>query len=60
MIELLLQRPGMDKTLFVFLFVIWFFWSCGIRDNQKMFELLNSRKTGITFNNALDETHEMN
>lgn len=50
----------MLKTLTIFLFILGFLWSCGNRDDHKMFKLLNSNHTGITFNNALEETHEMN
>jgi hypothetical protein len=62
MIDFLLPGPAMVKSLFVFLFISGLFWSCGILDNKSnsLFKLLDSQKTGITFNNALEETHEMN
>lgn len=35
-------------------------FSCQEKQNDKLFKLLPSGYTGITFNNALEETHQMN
>lgn len=34
--------------------------SCEVKQHDKLFKLLSSGYTGITFNNALEETHQMN
>lgn len=52
----------MKKLLLLSFFTVAAIWSCSIPDNQKdrLFKLLDSQHTGITFNNALEETHGMN
>ncbi len=46
---------------FLILIFITFLVACGdSRNKDKLFSLLDSSKTGITFNNALKETHQMN
>ncbi len=61
MIDFLIQRRRVVVFQLLFLVGTVIFWSCGNRDeHQKLFKLLDPQKTGITFNNALEETHEMN
>ena len=52
----------MTKPFFVSLSIIGFLLSCDFNGNKedKLFKLLESKDTGIAFNNALEETHEMN
>ncbi len=47
----------LNRLFIAFLFVIAV--SCHQKDDKK-FRLLDPKKTGITFNNALEETHQMN
>jgi len=49
------------RRYFIPIVVLMVFFSCdeNSREGTK-FELLNSKQTGIDFNNALNETHEMN
>ncbi|MCK5369486.1 MAG: VCBS repeat-containing protein, partial [Cyclobacteriaceae bacterium] len=57
MIDYIKYSKNLTSYLLSFLLI-----SCGINERQegKFFKLLNSQKTGISFNNALEETHEMN
>ena len=52
----------MNKSLFTLFIMIPLLCSCDFNGGKgiKMYSLLESKKTGITFNNALKETHEMN
>lgn len=51
----------MKELLLLSLFITAMFWSCSDDNQEKsLFKLLDSQKTGISFNNALEETHGMN
>lgn len=51
----------MKKLLLLSLFIIATIWSCSDANQEKsLFKLLDSKITGITFNNELEETHGMN
>ncbi|WP_299534510.1 VCBS repeat-containing protein [Ulvibacterium sp.] len=48
------------STRFLLIAAIFLFISCNPEDNSKMFTLLSSNTTGITFKNVLRETQEFN
>ena len=52
----------MNKLCFAFCIIIWLLGSCNFNREKSdaLFSLLDSQKTGISFNNVLTETHEMN
>ncbi len=46
--------------IFIFSVIIFLSVSCGFNGKKKLFRLLDSKSTGITFSNTLEETHQMN
>jgi len=45
---------------FIFYVIVFLSTSCGFNGKKKLFRLLDSKVTGITFSNTLEETHQMN
>jgi len=48
------------SRFFTFCVIILLCSSCGFNGNKKLFRLLDSKTTGVTFSNTLEETHQMN